>query len=747
MLSRFIKATALAFTAFGLAIGVAIPAQAQTSWNWTDLSNQVTYRTNRPVWAMAYANGSWFFTDGQDLWNGGQVYRFDGTSTANITTNVRNAGLSRVDDIVSDGQSILFLKNMTPRNNQFEAVTYQNGTYTNISYTLRSAFSADEGIGFISGRNGEWYITTSKARALHWYGGRSTPTALSLPSGLQTNLTNAYLNASLPYSVSIFPYNNATFRVVPISGNQWLFVFANSFYQTPAQYTTQSKMYRYDGTTFTDLSSNLHTSGNYTVQGNGNDAVVIYSCASCVRVYGHGIAREYLLVDSTGVRSYSSSIDLYGKPIWTGREWAVLNEIEKHITLISESTVQDLGEMADYFVTGASNNNGTILFGGTASTYGVHQPSSPLTARLLRVTESSVSTPTPTPAYPSDFRMSAWTDPATNVIANNQSITYTVNAQSGYGLQQTDIYVNGVLKRTCNWYGSTANQSCSFSIYGGNYNYGGTVTVSARATDNQNRVAWTSPLNLTVTNGTVVTQPSTQPQNPPSWVNVIYDAGNGIRSWAWLQPNVSSLSGMENATYNVGASDANGINRIEIVVNGITVRTCNLGNAKGNQGCAFTLVGNDYAKGTNIAFNAKIVDGTGRYTWTPLMSVAIPPVSYSTYPTYDPEPISNGIAPTTWIWTNPSDATRVSSATFNVGAWDANGVNRIEIWVNGINRNTCNTGNTTGNTQCSATISPSNYPVGTNVFANAKVVDGNGMEIWTASKSWYVDSSTVIHGL
>jgi hypothetical protein len=119
-------------------------------WSWTDISNKIAERQNRPIWAITRGEPYWYFTDGQELYSGGHVWRTDGTYIADITVEVRNAGLTRVDDIVSDGSTVLFLKNITNRDASVEGLSYntQRG-YQSLTSPLRSA-AANGGIAHIT---------------------------------------------------------------------------------------------------------------------------------------------------------------------------------------------------------------------------------------------------------------------------------------------------------------------------------------------------------------------------------------------------------------------------------------------------------------------------------------------------------------------------------------------------------------------------------------------------------------------
>ncbi len=996
MLRRFLTTAALVAVVLATAFGTVQPAAASSTLNWTDISSQVTYQTNRPVWAMAYANGSWFYTDGLDLWNGGQVYQSNGYTMSNITLNVRNAGLSRVDDIVSDGQTILFLKGVVANNNAFEAVAFQNGYYNNVTSQLRQGFNIDEGISSITGRNGQWYIVTTKARLFSWNGNYASPTLVTLPTSVQGLID--YDPAFMVYNVNhgSAPTNavkGVSLSIVPIANNNWL---------VAAKIFSGVRWFTYNGSTFNDVTSafSSYTNSSYTQNGtmlyvdkivsNGATALIVAGNSYRSNANYTGSTFTY---DGSTVQKIADFTNMYQTPTsswwgnaiiaWDGTSWIVINN--KDLYHVQGNVSQWDGKTQDFFTSMASNNSGSTFAGGAVSDVALSQPIYPMTAKLVRIDEygyngSTYIPPTGSTSNAYGITTSVWTDPNTTTLQNNQIVTYTVNAQSQYGLRRADIMVNGNERRSCdltsstsnqtctyvllgsdytvgtqvtitsqitdnyghivttnpitmtvgygnyvpptnntNNYGitssvwtnpsttvlqngqtmsysmnaqspyglaradimvngntvqscsfgnSTANQTCSYTLNGNNYASNSTITVTTQITDSYNRIVNTTPVTLTVnnssyippTNGsdygitssvwtnpsttvlqngqtttyyvsaqsayglsradimvngntvqscsfnnstanqtcsyslngsnyaagstvTVTTQitdsynrivttnpmtftvgstyipPTTYPCQPypsctqpyvpptnvqPAQTNSYYDRGNGIHSTATLQPNVSTLNNYESTTYTITAYDTDGINHIDIVVNGSVANTCSFGNAKGTQTCSFTLQGNAYPAGTAVAFNAQIFDGTNRYTWTPLMSINIPAATsyYYNQPTY---PTNTQTTPSSWVWGSTTDASEVSSATFYVGAQSSVGVNRIEIVVNGNTVNTCNAGNTTGNTQCSYTLNPNNYAIGTNVFVNAKIVDANGTQTWSTSKSWYIDSSSQLH--
>ncbi|MEO5927616.1 MAG: hypothetical protein ABIO72_02850 [Patescibacteria group bacterium] len=715
----------LSFAAIVAALSMALPTNAATSLNWTDLSSQLTTRTNRPVWAMAYANGNWFYTDGQELWNGGQVYRYDGTTQTNITTDVRNAGISRVDDIVTDGMNVIFFKNIFRLDNSIEAVRYNSGSYSNVSTQIRSALDSNEGISSIVGRNGTWMMVSTRARLVRFSENFSSYTRITAPSEMkqfsssdQSLLHSAHNRMDQSYSAGI---------VLAPAGNSFLLGVSSVGL---VQYTGVVQYYRYDGQSFVKTMSPPET--NFDVSGiafNQNSAFVIANVAGNrfgkIFVYdGSSWQTQGNWYGTTGGSwnqfDYTSNFTM----TWDGTQWLIVSG--KNLYSLMNGTLELIGPMRDYFVTGASNGNGTTLLGGAVSTLGTNQPTSPLTAKLSKVTESYISTPTPNNTQTSG-NISSWTwlDPNQTSIMSNGVATFNVGAWAGNGLSRVDIVVNGTTRRTCNFSTAFGNQACSYTLYGGDYGVGTNVSMNAQVTDVNGKTMWTPLTNVYVTNVNGTTYNPT-PSNSNSNGSV----------WAWSTPETSTIATNASAQFSVGASDPDGISKIEMYVNGSIWNTCNLGTAYGSQSCYVTINGSSFTAGSDVFVNAKVTDIYGNTTWTGSRSYRI--IAAST-------PVPSSSVPTAnWIWSTPDTGvlSMNQSATFNIGAWDTNGLNRTEIWVNGQLKKTCSFGNVVGNRDCSFTINANEYPVGTSAFVNAMMVDGLGNTTWSASRSYAITSST-----
>jgi hypothetical protein len=722
MMKRFIATLTIIAMSFPLLGTPVAHADSVTGpWTWTDLSGQLTERSNRPIWAAGYANGSWFYTDGQNLWNGGQVYRYDGATQINITLDVRNAGIERVDDIVTDGQSVLFLQDIVRMDNQLKVAAYRNGQYLNITSTVRNVLNSSEGVSSINGRNGTWYIVTTQARLFRWDGSSMNPTQVTLPSGLVNAID--YTSNGMVYSVNHGSPSNGYGRIplaiVPVTNNQWLLA------GDPSNSTV--RFYRTDGSNFNEVTGTVLANADYIskISSNGTSAIVS----------GYANGTKNRLTD--GVSAY----DIYGKGNlsdavigWNGKSWTIIqikNLSRLSGSFMSQST-EDYGRTGDRILTLAGDNNGRLLVGGALSNVNMDDPSFPLTAKLVMISEgvSSPSTNTGTSGdrvYTSSYgpRIAVQGDPSGFRIGNGKDFNYRVTATDTNGIDRTEIYVNDARIKTCTntdycefrtTYFTNGASSRSVKFYVRSFDKTGNMTDSSVSPD-----YLTVDLNSSASAG----DSGSNNNNQNSTVT------NGITSWTWLDPNTTTLEKDKSIAFNVGAWDTEGLKRIEINVNGSVVRTCDFGNATGNQTCSSTIYANNYSQNTNVFVNAKITDAKDQIAWTNATTL---------YRAFDNGSGNTGDqASNTWTWLDPNTTTleKDKSITFNVGASDGNGLKRIEISANGSVIRTCDFSNAYGTQTCASTIYAYNYNQNTNVFMNAKVTDTNNNTVWTTGTTLY----------
>ncbi len=736
MMKRFI--TSLVMVAMTIsAIGAPTVAIAQSftgPWTWTDISSQLTPRTNRPVWTVAYANGNWFYSDGLDLWNSGQVYRYDGFTQTNITVDVRSAGLNRVDDIVSDGQSVLFLQDVVALNNNLRVVAYKNGQYLNITQGVRNVLNTNEGVSSITGRNGVWYVVTTQPRVFRWDASYSNPVQVSLPSFVTDNVDGR--NAMLKYNVNQGSANAGSGERLPVAmvpvNSQWLLMV------DPANGPV--RFYRYDGSNYNDVTNNFPTTDAVNkIVSNGSTALVAASGPN---------GSWTRMTDGFSTADVSNLSGTLSNAVvgWNGKSWMIIRnkDIFRVNGSMGNQTAESFGRAADLVLDISGDQSGRFLLGGALSETWMNDPSFPLTAKLVMVTEG-VATPrvlgvsdttngsqTTTGNFGGDRvytsnagpRLVVQGSPSTFRVGNGDLFTYRVTATDNDNIDRTDIYVNDARVRTC------STQICEYRT---NYWTNGAASRSvkfwARSTDRRGNITDTmgSPDFLTV--DATITTPPPVPVPPPA------SQDQRGSNWTWLEPVYTTLITNQNVGFYVGANDGDGINRIEIVVNGGVRQTCNLGNAMGNQTCATRLFGNDYSPGTSIFVNAKITDSRGNVAWTSGTTILRANDGVTTPPNNG----SNNANPSVWTSFSPSDTTlRVNqNVTFTGNAWDNDGIRRIEIFVNGSVKRSCEFGTAFGNQSCAVTLFANDYTNGTNVAVNAQATDAFGRETWSDMTNFF----------
>ncbi len=732
----------------------AAPALAGGGYDWTDISDKIAERTNRPVWAMAYAAPYWYLTDGQELWNGGHVWRTEGSAMADITTDVRNAGISRVDDIVSDGQTVMFLQDVVRMDNQFRAVVNRDGSYSDLTSFLRGALQYNEGLSQISGRNGTWHVVTTKARLFRLNTIDRTISEIFLPSEFRSNLDkdsqngNYYGNTLLYSTAQGKPSGkSAVLGSLPVGANQWIVFGKTGNYNSSHGLYEGYVMYRYDGSNFTKVkeSSPSTYNGIRAAATNGVKALFILSWSSLPYVqktngleYDGVSFREINDFQNPCTPDYRCSdpkiqtLNGDSTLLHDGSRWMLVSGKHAYQIDPGSNTVTDIGENRDFFITGAGNNNGSIILGGAVSELGRSEPTYPLTLKLVKLTSGSATNGT---SYPSGTfgggktyssysgpNLTTSGNPSDYQVGNGETFVYRAVASDTNGIDRIELYANSARVQTC------YSDTCEYSnVYYTNGLSTRAIPLAAKAYDRYGNVTESSSENLTVD------QYGTSNGNT---------SGNGI----WLTTTVdlsnNSLYRGSSTTYRVQASASQGLNRIEAYVNGSLKRTCDFSRSYGNQTCDLTVYGSDYTSGQSVNLSARATDYNGQTAWSDTKYLTITDNSSNT----GNGQISGQTGNTYfWTWTEPNNATylkRGETLTFNVGASDADGLRSIVIYVNGNQKRTCDYSRAYGNQTCSLTIYGSDYSVNSQLAVNAKITDYNNAEAWPTMQYLTVQDSS-----
>lgn len=406
-MKRFFSFLLMAITLLNSIVPWQAKAQSITGpWTWTDISSQIIRRINRPTWAVAYGNDYWFYTDGLSLENSGQVYRYDGFTQTSITGELLSAGLTRVDDIVSDGETILFLQDIVRFDNQLRIVAYKNGQYLNITSGVRNVLAGNEGVSQIVGRQGNWRIVTTEGRILGWDGSSANAFEIALPSFV-TDVWNRYKSLTSYKQRMIYnpedSYTLAPLKIQPMNDSEWMIQVVdeealtyeayNSTWEVPVTY-----FYRVMKNNTVDPTSIADFWSGDMIASNGNEVLVVQ----------HGSTRPYYYIytlSSSGKKGLHAEpivnfhyVDIQLRASWNGKSWMVLSlDSPSRVAYRFDSNhpVNALSEarfaMKDYLFTLASDQHGRTLLGGAAADMGVSGYLLPLTAKLVMVNEDMTS--------------------------------------------------------------------------------------------------------------------------------------------------------------------------------------------------------------------------------------------------------------------------------------------------------------------------------------------------------------------
>lgn len=737
------------------------PVQADTTavtgaWTWTDISDFIKTRSNRPIWAVAHIDTDTFlYTDGQDLWNGGIASRYEKfrATQFDIASDVRNAGVDRIDDMVSDGSTVLFLQNVVRTDDSIRIVAYQNGEYKLVTPYIQNVLASNEGINQIVGRNGTWYIVTTKGRLLKWTNLSTNPTVVSLPSTVTDSLDHSLDNQTYNLMHGSVNGGSMNLGIAPVTNNQWVVAaqVTNATYGIP-----QVLVYRFDGSNFTIISSsNADFTSLSKIVSNGNKAYIFGGAASSSgpspRIYR---STDGYTVNAPAWTDVFNNTDMQNVNMaWNGVSWMVIVN-NKHVYRFTDdnntASVSYLGIMRDYFTTVAGDDNGHFYLGGAVSTVDNDQPTYPLTAKLVEVRENNQTTNANETAVTSNGsfggdrvytssngpRVTIQGNPSGFRIGNGKEFAYRVSASDTNGIDRIDIYVNGALIKTCN------DSVCEFrNTYYTKNAATRTISFYTRATDKNGYSTDTSgtPDVLTVDTNSSATADGTVTSNT---TNTQTTSGSGITSWTWFDPNTTALNSGDTASFNVGAYDANGINKVDIYVNGNIVKTCNLYNATGNQTCTASLYAGNYTQGTGIAVNAHIIDGSGLDSWTQTTTIHRNSDTGSTNSAYvySSSGFSSRLSPNVTTLNAGESTAYIVNAAYTSVASDPNNVKRVDIYANGNIIKTCPT-YSQGQT-CIADIVANNFSQGTTIALNARIVKISGAEEWIPVTNIYRNTNS-----
>ncbi len=726
--------TLMVMLALGLVAAVSCASAGTGPWQWADISENLGARENRPVWASAYAHPYWYLTDGQELYTGGHVWKTDGAIMEDITVEVRNAGLNRVDDIVTDGQTVMFLKNVVTAANTFEVLTYKDGNWGYPAGTWKNNMYSNEAILSVNGKDGVWMIVSNKGNVYRWKQNTNEFTRLNLPNEVKNNLDiNLNFNPPLMYNVNHgssalhADYGSRDVAIIlkmlPLTNSQWLLVARidnnNGNYKTV--------YYQYNGYNFSEITDKFNT--NYTppvkVASNGSEAILIYNHQTGqhgvrLNTYPNGYIKTYDGYNVTDVSAHNEMDGLnIGESIIAdnGKSWMIITN--KKLFRLEDNHIDYYGETRDYFITISGNGNGTFMAGGAVSSIDNPDPNSPLTAKLVRVDESTGYNPPGTPVVNTQNNVWASMGVSHNKhkLYHGQSSNVNITGGSPNGIDRIEIWLNGDVVKTCH------DNDCSYTIYGSSYNKGSALAFNGRVVDEQGHEAWTwlGEYSVPVDN---------YYNNNNNNNNDNYD--NFVTAWFDGSVDKTVLGRNQSRTITFYGNANRGLDKLELFVNGNSVGSCNFNSNYGDKSCSKTIYGSNYNSGQNITLKVRATDRDGYQKQSGSISFNIK----------DYNSDNNGDQIYAWMWFDPSDTSldHNETKTIHVGATADDGLRKIEIYTDGALKRTCNFSRAYGNQECSVDIYGNNYSANRNISIFARVTDYYGRVQQTNSQSIHINS-------
>ncbi|MBD3281752.1 hypothetical protein GF391_03320 [Candidatus Uhrbacteria bacterium] len=700
-------------------VAVATSASANTGpWQWTDISENLGARENRPVWASAYAHPYWYLTDGQELYTGGHVWKTDGAIMEDITVEVRNAGLNRVDDIVTDGQTVIYLKSINTGQRNFEALSYTDGKWGYPAYTWANYLDSDEGIASIEGKNGTWIIISNNGKVFKWNTGSKSMKRLYFPDGT-TDYRGAIIKPTYSFTHTSPANGLDSFEVkaVPAS-NGWLFAVSNKYHGSV-------DLLRYQNDTFTNINNMMPNKVAYisAMASNGSKVFLAgHSSSDMNRIYtydGYGF-NEYTKSNSALVNSWQNTMISYNGKSWMILQGKKLYRFSEHNSGNSNFGIERYGETRDYFVTISGNGNGTFMVGGAVSTMGNTNPDSPLMAKLVRVDENtSYNTPSnPVVTTNNEVWASMSVSHNKHELYHGQSSQVNITGGSPNGVDRIEIWLNGDVVKTC------YDNDCDYTIYGNSYTKGSSLAFNGRVVDEQGHESWTWLGEYYV--------PVDNYHND----NNYYNDNDRLSVWFDFSPSGNQMYGDDYKSIQAHANADDGLEKLEIYVNDSLKRSCSFNRAYGDQKCYYTVYNDRYTGYDKIRAHVKAYDNYGRQVQTNTKYIY-----RDGY--WDDNYNNNGTLVSTWFdgSVDKTDLGHNESRAITFYGNANRGLDRLELYANGNSVGSCYYNDAYGDKSCSKTIYGGNYNAGQSVTLRVKATDRYGYQNQSGSISFNIEDN------
>ncbi len=183
----------------------------------------------------------------------------------------------------------------------------------------------------------------------------------------------------------------------------------------------------------------------------------------------------------------------------------------------------------------------------------------------------------------------SWMTPAQDVIAVNETATYTVGAWAPNGLKSIEMIADGIVRKTCS-FGTKGSKECSYTVTTNDFSDEHLVVMNARVTDANGTVSWSDVRMITL-------KRSWNPlSNPASYAQVTSDRAQGYAN-------------NDQISFTMRGWSARGFDHMDLFVNGAKVFTCP------SDHCTWTTAVYDRP---TLEYQVHMVDQGGQDAWSGL---------------------------------------------------------------------------------------------------------------------------------
>lgn len=731
-----------------IAVILGVPAIANLgSWKWKDLSGLLPYRDGLSLSIASERQGVWLLSDAT------HVYRFDGTSLQDLSNEARNHSIISIANIFSNDRAWLVTQSPADQNRTQVWVTDGN-TWTDASgYFPYSAGGLDA-----AGHDGFWYVrgygqstlgAPSEWRLYAWANTNALPIEVQTPNELSRAASGCFryldgstlcTGAGAPVFVNgLWFYVGGSAETRGISG-----VVIQEAHPAIWKLSTAGlepvKL---------DFGNAKYVSGIWSSRG---DTLLATS-----RTSGRPFAADqFWMFDGASLTDVSFAFAEGGlsqsdareiRAAWNGKSWMILRGKDQF--RFDGDRLIALEKTHDAFETVTSNGAGLFVLTGAVSD-GEHAfATSPLTAKLVAATEDAKASAFPagrtlgalthwlsdeTTVFPSrvdwhqdgtsGISWASWHNAKDGVLTTGGIMKYSVAGFDRAGLRSIHVWVNGVERRVCDAK-LAASADCSVSLEGLDYGYGTEIFMNANIINTRGKNVWTDGTRIKRDTAPALATAVKQEKQPQPVTSQIFSTTLA------LEPNASIVN--RGSVIHVRTSSQNntiGLSKVAVYMNGKVVRGCSIGPAMSEVACDADVDTKTYAPGTGLTFMARAEDFMGHEIWSNAKAVTVTEPGILDHASPDTSGIN------VWEWLTPSVAelSEGQSASYGVGAWSEDGIDRIEIIVDGLVRRAC-LATSSGNTECSYTLITDDFSHGHTAIVNARITDQAGRVTWSVPRA------------